>query len=42
MGSSSMTLKELDFSFVLLSRFPRGEGSQIAPLAGFGILLAGI
>jgi len=39
---SSMTLKELNFSFMPLGRFPCGEGSQVAPLAGFGILLAGI
>jgi hypothetical protein len=39
---SSMTLKELNFSFMPLSRFPRSEGSQVASLAGFRILLAGI
>ena len=38
----SVTLKELNFSFMLLGRFPCGEGPQVAPLAGFRILLAGI
>jgi len=37
-----MTLEELNFPFVPLSRFPRGKGAQVAPLAGFGILLTGI
>ena len=37
-----MTFKELNFSFMLLRGCPRGEGSQVAPLAGFGIFLAGI
>jgi len=37
-----MLLEELNFPFVLLGRFPRGEGPQVAPLAGLRILLAGI
>ena len=39
---SSMPLKELNFSLMLLSRFPRGKRPQITPLAGFRIPLAGI
>ena len=40
--SCSLALKELNFSFMLLGRLPRGESSQIAPLAGFRILLTRI
>jgi len=39
---SELTLKELNFSFMPLGSFPCGEGPQVAPLAGFGILLTGI
>lgn len=38
----SMTLKVLNFPFVPLRRLARGEGPEVAPLAGFGILLSGI
>jgi hypothetical protein len=37
-----MTLKELNFSLVLLGRFPSGKGPQVAPLAGFRISFTGI
>jgi hypothetical protein len=37
-----MPLEELDFSFMPLSAFAGREGSQIAPLARFRMLLAGI
>jgi len=40
--SSSVTFEEFNFPFVLLGRVSRGEGPQVTPLAGFGILLTGI
>jgi hypothetical protein len=40
--SNSMALKELNLALVALSRFPRNKSPQIAPLAGFRILFAGI
>jgi hypothetical protein len=39
---SSMTLEELNFPFMPLGRVSCGEGPQVAPLAGFRILLTGI
>ena len=37
-----MTLKILNFAFMLLGRFARGERAQVPSLTGFRILLAGI